>query len=192
MLDCFDLDLRTTHVAFLDTEFTDLDSPRLLSLGLVSKSGGEHYVELDLAAPENASVLDQACDFVRDGGVLEQWGRVAGAATSYRDMGLRTAAWLRDRLAERDDPLQIACDYQVDFALLEQLLRDAGQWDDLGSRLQPLDVIELTSRLDGFLGAGEAREAMRRRGLERHHALVDAHALRAACIAAVTGRGVRL
>ena len=31
---------------FLDTEFTDLRVPELLSLGIVSESAGEFYVEL--------------------------------------------------------------------------------------------------------------------------------------------------
>jgi hypothetical protein len=35
-------------LVFLDTEFTDLAKPELLSLGLVAINGLEHYGELDL------------------------------------------------------------------------------------------------------------------------------------------------
>lgn len=33
---------------FLDTEFTDLNFPELLSLGMVTEDGSEFYAELDL------------------------------------------------------------------------------------------------------------------------------------------------
>lgn len=38
-----------TMLIFLDTEFTDLLNPELLSLGLVTLDGREHYGELDLS-----------------------------------------------------------------------------------------------------------------------------------------------
>jgi len=39
-------------ICFIDTEFTDLSRPQLLSLGMVSKDGDEFYVELDLPSAE--------------------------------------------------------------------------------------------------------------------------------------------
>lgn len=73
-----------------------------------------------------------------------------------------------------EQPTTIAFDYAPDFELLEYLLRDAGQWDSVRDVVRPLNVDELASRFDGVLSAESAYAALRRRGLERHHALADA------------------
>ena len=70
------------NIVFLDCEFTDLLFPELLSLGMVSSTGEEHYVELSLEHPSSAATLAHASEFVRHNGVLEQWGRVPGSATT--------------------------------------------------------------------------------------------------------------
>lgn len=188
----FSMHLAKANVIYLDTEFTDLLAPELLSLGMVSGAGEEHYVELDLDSPSGAKALAQASDFVRHGGVIEQWGRVPGCTATYEEMGLRTARWLRGRITRFGEPVCIAFDYAPDYELLEHLLREAGHWNAVREFVRPVNVDECTSRLDGALGAEAAYVAMRTRGLERHHALADAHALRAACIAYVTGKRVRL
>lgn len=188
----FSMDLAKAKVIYLDTEFTGLLAPELLSLGMVSGAGDEHYVELDLESPSSAQTLAHASDFVRHNGVLEQWGRVPGCTATYEEMGLRTARWLQDQITRRGQPACIAFDYAPDYDLFVYLLRDAGQWDAVRELVRPVDVDELASRFDGVLGAEAAHEAMRRRGLERYHALADAHALRAACISVITGKRVKL
>lgn len=40
--------MRKNMIVFLDTEFTDLHHPALLSIGLVTLDGREFYAELDL------------------------------------------------------------------------------------------------------------------------------------------------
>jgi hypothetical protein len=67
-------------IAVLDTEFTDLLGPELLSLGLVTIDGREHYVELDLTSEAGQARVKASSDFVRYGGVLDTWCRVPGAA----------------------------------------------------------------------------------------------------------------
>lgn len=180
------------RLVYLDSEFTDLLAPELLSLGLVSANGDEHYVELDLDDPGSAATLRRTSDFVRHCGVLEQWGRVPGSAATREQMGLRTARWMVEQAARLGQPVLIAFDYAPDYELLEYLLRDAGQWDAVRDVIRPLNVDELANRFDGLLGAEAAYEAVKRRGLERHHALADAHALRAACIATLTGKRICL
>ena len=106
-------------------------------------------------------------------------------------MGLRTAQWLQEQVTRLGQPAYIAFDYPPDYELFEYLLRDAGQWDVVREVVRPVNVDEIASRFDGTLSAEAAYEAMRRRGLERHHALADAHALRAACIAVITGKRVQ-
>lgn len=188
----FSKSLTDDRLVYLDTEFTHLLEPELLSLGLVGASGDEHYVELDLDDPGSAATLRRASDFVRHCGVLEQWGRVPGSAATREQMGLRTARWLLEQAARLGQPAQVAFDCVMDYELLEYLLRDAGQWDAVRDVVRPLNVGELASTFDGVLGAEAAYEALKRRGLDRHHALADAHALRAACIATLTGKRIRL
>jgi len=183
-------------VIYLDAEFTDLDAPELLSLGLVTSRGEELYVELDLDSAEGVSALGKTSDFVRQNGVLAQWDRVPGATASYPEMARRVADWLQGQLREPavsgSGPVLIAVDFAADFDLLKRLLSETGQWDALRERVRPIDIGELTNRFDGSLAADAAYAQLRRRGIERHHALADAHALRAACIAMLTGKRVRL
>jgi hypothetical protein len=186
------MNLAAASFIYFDTEFTDLLDPQLLSLGMVSAAGDEHYVELDLDDAASASTLSQASDFARHNGVLEQWGRVPGGSASALAMGERTARWLLERVARLGQPATIAFDYPADFELLECVLRDTGRWASVRACLRPLNVAELASPFEATLCAEAAYEALRRRGLERHHALADAHALRAACIATLTGKRVRL
>ena len=192
MCSVFSMDTANANVIYLDTEFTDLLAPVLLSLGMVSGTGDEHYMELDLESPSSIETLAHVSDFVRHSEVLEQWGRIPGCNATYEQMGQRTAHWLRARVTLVGQPCYIAFDYETDYELFEYLLRDAGQWDAIRELIRPVNVSELTSRLDGALGAEFAYEALLRRGLERHHALADAHALRAACISFTTGKRVQL
>ena len=63
----------TSPLAFLDTEFSDLLNPKLLSLGLVTLDGlNEHYVELDLGSDAGKARVKASGDFVRSG-VLDMW-----------------------------------------------------------------------------------------------------------------------
>jgi len=177
---------------YIDAEFTDLVQPKLLSLGMVTSDGQEHYVELDLADPASAGTLKHASGFVLDNGVLEQWGRIPDSATSHFEMGKRTARWLLTQTARLGEPTQITFDYETDYNLLKSLLQDAGQWEAVRSVTVPQNVGEWSNRLDGSLGASFAYDQLQGRGLERHHALADAHALRAACYAVDTGKRLKL
>lgn len=182
------------HV-FIDAEFTDLLEPQLLSIGMVSWDAHEFYAELDPSLPESASTFEQASDFVRTCGVLEQWGRVPDAAVSRLEMGLRCADWLLQQAARSSQSggsLVIAFDYEPDYALLEECIRDANRWEAVRAVIQPFQVTPEYRVFEANLGADAAYQALRKRGLERHHALADAHALRAAAIALHTGKRVQL
>lgn len=179
-------------IVFLDCEFTDLLRPELLSLGLVSARGDEHYVELDPSDQGSAPTLARASEFVRDNGVLEQWGRVPGATASFQEMGVRTARWLLTQAQLAAQPLRIAFDYAPVFRLLESLLRQAGQWQLVSVAVLPFDVGEKMSMFEVHLAAEAAYEWTGKRGLDRHHALADAHALRVGCAAYFTGKRLKL
>jgi len=181
-----------SNLVFLDTAFTDVAQPKLLSLGFVTFDGHEHYVELDLDDPASAATLETSSDFVRQGGVLAQWNLVPGSTACFPEMGQRTADWLQGQATRFGQPAQIAFDDDVDFELLVSLLRDIGQPDPMSELARPFSVEGRLENFDGRFCVDAVYEQLRKRGLGVHHALADAHALRAAWIAVNTGKRVRL
>jgi hypothetical protein len=176
-------------IVFLDTEFTDLLRPQLLSLGLVSLDGRELYAELDLATEMGKARVKSSTDFVRYGDVLTQWGLVPGAIGTEWEMGRRAGEWLLGLAAEDTSKLEIAFDSSTDYELLEAAIRESGLWDQVREVVLPVNVNAVTGTITGELAAEECfRELGKRssRGLKRHHALADALALRAAYISVKT------
>jgi hypothetical protein len=161
------------HRVFLDAEFTQFRDGQLLALGLVCEDGRECYVEIaDAARHERAS------DFCQEI-VIPQFGLVPGSAMpDDAAAGTRVADWL----ASFATPLLVCHDYKLDWRHLEAALRAAGRWDELGNALRAEDIA-------GVAAPGSAGEAAQdavfaaSRWPTRHHALVDARALRAAWMA---------
>ena len=169
-------------IVFLDTEFTDLLNPELLSLGLVTQDGREHYVELDLETEIGQARKKSATDFVFYG-VLDFWGRVPNATCSYQEMGRRTAEWLLGLAKESRTQVEIAFDYSPDYELMEYSIRDSGLWARVREVVRPINIGPITGGVDGELAAEEVFRELKKRGLSRHHALADALALRASFVA---------
>jgi len=162
---------------FLDTEFTSLLQPELLSLGLVTADGSrEHYVELDLETEIGRARRDASSDFVRYG-VLDLFGLVPGAQATAREMGRRTGEWLLALVAESGTAVEVGFDYSTDYELMEDVIRDSGLWDRVRDVVRPVNVAIVTGTIDGELAAEECYRELHQRGLGRHHALADAHAL---------------
>jgi len=169
-------------LVFLDTEFTNLQSPELLSIGLVSLDGREHYVELDLQSEIGKARVKASSDFVRWGGVLDCWGLVANAEATAWEMGRRTGDWLLSLAQESGRRVEVAFDYMADFELLEHAIRDAGTWEWVRDVVLPVNIDAITCSVHAELAADECFRSLRKRGLHRHHALADALALRAAYV----------
>ena len=167
-------------LVFLDTEFTDLLNPELLSLGLVTLDGREFYAELDLTSDLGQTRVKASSDFVRYGGVLDMWGLVPGAIGTEWELGRRTGEWLLGLAAEAGTRIEVAFDYSVDYELVEWAVRDAGLWDQVREVVLPVNVNPITSTITGELAAEVCFRELGQRGLKRHHALADALALRAA------------
>lgn len=160
---------------FLDTEFIPKSSSspvRLLSIGLCSERGHEFYREL--ALPPDALPAAEGNVFIRTK-VLPQMGTrpqsVAEPAVIARDL----AAWL-DTLDASE--LEVCYDFHVDYDLFEELL----------TLIAPPAVATLCPTHVGYLNEDDELEVAvaacfasleLERGLHRHHALADAHALRA-------------
>jgi hypothetical protein len=162
-----------TQRIFLDTEFTQFREGALLSLGLVAEDGREFYVEV-MDPTRHA----QASEFCRHR-VIPQFGLVPGsAARDDAEVGSRVADWL----GNFDFPLAIAYDYKSDWRFFESALRSSGHWPALASKLRAEDVAGIAA--PGSPGE-QAQNALFDRSISprRHHALVDARALRAAWLA---------
>lgn len=161
-------------MVFLDTEFCETKRGTcLLSIGIVGSSD-EFYAELD--APTVARTLCGAGKqrFVREV-VLSQFGRSPGTQYSLVGIALQTARWLR---SHGDDVIEVAYDYSGDFSLLERLLAVSDP-----PLLAKLIAVHVGYLLEDPTGEDAAISSWRMtdkaRGLQRHHALADALALKA-------------
>ena len=172
-------------LVFLDCEFTQFIHCELLSIGMVTlvDDARELYVELDMGSDIGKARRASSSDFVRYEGVLDQWGIVPGATATEWEMGRRAGEWLLTLAEEAGTRVEVAYDYGMDWELLEYAVRDSGLWDRVREVVWPVDVGALTGTIHGELASEDAYRALKRRGLGRHHALADAHALRAAYIA---------
>ena len=171
-------------LVFLDTEFTDLLNPELLSLGLVTLDGREHYAELDLTTDAGKARAKASSAFVQSG-IFDMWGLVPGASGTEWEMGRRSGEWLLGLAAETGTKVEVAFDYSTDYELMEYAIRDAGLWEQVREVVLPVNVNSITGTITGELAAEECFRSLRQRGgrgLKRHHALADALALRAAYI----------
>lgn len=145
----------------------------MLSIGIVGSSV-EFYAELD--APSWAKVVRRARQrqFLHRA-VLCQFGRLDGTQHSLEGIAHETARWLRSR---GGDALEVAYDYSVDFSLLEDLLAMSDP-----SLLIRLSAVHIGYMLEDSCGETAAIanwcDSHETRGLQRHHALADALALKA-------------
>ena len=162
---------------FLDTEWADPTGSELVSLALISEDGiHRFYAERD-PLPEVAT------DFVRSVvyPLLERGNR------SMSDQAMTRA--IRAFLAAVSAPIVIA-DYPNDLTLLKYVIAGFDMPDDEASACGPISQPVMTRMLkDGATGklvedyfAGNTEAAAR-----RHHALIDAEALRMAWLV-ITGR----
>lgn len=101
-------------LAFLDTEFTNLLAPQLLSIGLASLDAREFYAELDLETDIGKSRVAAAKEFVRDNGVIGQWGMTPGATGTVWERGRRAGEWILGLAADSGEKIEVAFDYSAD------------------------------------------------------------------------------
>lgn len=157
-------------MVFIDCEFTNFETTELLSIGLVADDGTELYGELT-----GESHLKGASSFVFDT-VVPQFGLMPSSVSSQKELGQLVGAWL----IELGHPsIDIAYDYHTDFDLFQLALQCAGLWERLKDVLRPTHI--------GYLiGQNDVEVVMERswaasfvaNGIDRHHALADARALR--------------
>ena len=150
---------------FLDTEFTDILLPELISVGLVSECGHhEFYAEL-------TDFNRRACTRFVWKHVLPKLGRVPAAAMDRPSLGVALSSWIA-RLPTTK-PLTVAVDFQGDWELVLPLLSPA-----LIERCVPLHVWRFI--MEDYRPPKLHAPAK----VDSHHALYDARSLRANWLAA--------
>lgn len=160
---------------FFDTEFTDFRESELLSIGVITEDDRSLYLEV-----HDSDRWSRATAFCHEF-VLPMFGQLPdGIARSDRALGQRLADWM-EGLAHADGELVLHYDYKLDVWHLEQALREAGRLDALQRHMRFIDLGYLAGN-KSCLSAQETYFSRLDRPhpeLMRHHALVDALALRA-------------
>lgn len=177
---------------FADVEFTAFRDPRMkqlgfpyapdakmLSAGLVAEDGRELYIEV--GSPE---VAKGASEFVLTN-VLSQFGlQPATRVGSSKEAGNALA----DFLFTLPGDLVICADYTDDLRYLIEALHEAGRIGELRERLQFEHVHDLVCAPGAAPLWDAAFERLEEEsGLVRHHALLDARALKAVYAGIVGG-----
>ncbi len=155
---------------FLDTEFLPLPDGKatLLSVGLCRAHGEEFYAEHEVDVDPGANTFVAAH-------VLPQLGNGLGLRASLPEIGAALASWMEQFAG---DHIEVCYDYHRDREALEELLHLAAR--DRSIRFEPVHVGYLLDDADGTRAAEQCWQRLElERGLKRHHALADAHALRA-------------
>lgn len=171
------------NMIFIDCEFTSIETPQLLSIGLVADDGRELYVEL-----AGESHLMRASTFVLDT-VVPQFGLMPQAVATKEELGQLVGAWLLDF---QHSSIDVAYDYHADFDLLEQALQCAGMRQLLNDVLRPTHIGYLIDQVNVKAAMHRSwADSFARHGIERHHALADARALRCGFLAMHGGEELR-
>lgn len=166
-------------MVFYDCEFTDLSpASRLLSIGLVvADSDAELYIEIEDVDREAGS------DFVKET-VLPLFGRHAPEVLTRVDAAARIEAWLDSaRGGDQQRQIQMIADSSWDWCHFLGLFPApapsepvwAAEFNLVGRMVQ-----QLLGSGRQMAGLNEAMETYHGQHKQRHHALVDARALKAA------------
>ncbi len=162
---------------FLDTEFTDFRQPKLISFALASECGQEFYCELtDGWTEDDCSyfVLDTVLSLLEGGSRAMTRGQARQALSD----------WLASLpRADAQEPIRIVADIDLDLALLHQLLEAE---PNQGVRNEPKLPLSWEKLVWPGLAMGQRHHELWIEQVgdhpKRHHALVDARALRASVL----------
>lgn len=172
---------------YFDTEFEDLRAGAgLLSIGLITEAGAEIYIELT-----DGWDIDECSPFVLDH-VIPLFDADAGDKCSHAEAGIRVLEFLK-RHAENHS-VELVSDSEWDWNLLLSLFASQGA-ERVGNRMQVSGIqihfsmaqwrspVAASVFQDAYAGyfSGDNPEQLY---YLPHHALVDARALRHACLIA--------
>ena len=144
------------HMVFIDTEFTDFKNSQMISIGLVSETGAELYLEPTF--PYN-----ECSDFVKAIVLPLLWHTPDVTVTSL-EIRDRIITWL-ESIRRGDEDIEIMFDYITDWTLFGEAL---------DYRLPPYIHARVIGR--NHFSKEVAKQWMSDSGLAEHHALYDARA----------------
>lgn len=161
---------------FVKTQFNGTGaSSILLSIGLVSDSADECYVELP---PKGLHLAGAPPEILNR--VVSQFGRVPGARVDDRiGMSDRVAGFLNLFAA----PIALSYDCKVDLSHLQTLV---SQTREVFARIRMYDIAKETSSPTSKQAWSDQLKACSSRRIGGHHALAEALALKAAWFATPT------
>jgi hypothetical protein len=140
---------------FIDTEFTDLLDPVLVSLGMVSDRDEELYIEVPFP-------IEKCTPFVHET-VLPLLGHEPHAFIELNDARLRIYKWLENVRRDKE-AIHICTDYQADWDLFCKVMDGRPpSWVHHKSISRDINKLLLYS-------------FHKKTGLSAHHALYDARA----------------
>lgn len=143
---------------FIDTEFSNLEAPVLVSIAMVAEDGAEFYAET------NDFSIGGCSEFVRTF-VMPQLGQYPDRSMSSHEASNQLCNWMEKLKTSRQRPV-ICYDHPVDVLLLTRLI---------GRKPVGWQLENISTRLD----VGRREQYFALHG-GRHHALHDARANRAA------------
>ncbi|MBI1889423.1 MAG: 3'-5' exoribonuclease [Burkholderiales bacterium] len=137
---------------FIDTEFTDFDSPsELISIGLVSEDGRQFYGE------RNDYSVDRCSAFVKST-VLPQLGQKADSVFTKSELAQKVNGWL---LQFADETPVLCYDLARDITLLRDLIGDLPAWLATRDIRNQIDQAKFTWYIENCASG------------RQHHALYD-------------------
>jgi hypothetical protein len=158
-----------TRVVWIDTEFTSITEPYLISVGLVDDAGRELYVEAAGITPAICSpfVIAEVLPLLT-GPKMQPIEMAAQIADFFRPYNRSLLGPLMDA---EPDVILFSDAPRYDIELIKPFLPAKLRWKMAVPSFDD-DVAEAAYRLE--------KEAAFAGGLRRHHALDDAHAIRRA------------
>lgn len=155
---------------YLDTEFTQFQRPRLLSIGLCSENSKTFYAQMN-----DGWELSECSEFVRSK-VLSQFE--PGAASMLRSVAAqKLGAWLQSIRVQSGRHLTIISDFDVDSMLMQELLQSAEP--AISSLIGSYRIKRFPyAQIDDVMAEFGGDELLLRPSYSAHHALHDARMLR--------------
>lgn len=148
---------------FMDTEFTNLDEPNLISIGLLSDHGAELYI-----VPSDFDHT-MCSDFVK-ANVLPLLHLENPEVLSRGQAIKRMKAWLADQRTSATEVIQLVADHPIDFELIPQaVIKEV-------SNVELFNVYTKLVRSSLLHFIADQDDWHRQIGI-RHHALIDARGL---------------
>ena len=177
---------------FLDTEWADVAGSELVSVALISEDGLHRFYA------ERKPLPEQPTEFVKH----VVYPLLQGGPASMTDQAMTTG--LRAFLGAAPEPIVLA-DYPIDFSLLRRVLEGFGLPDEQAAACGPIpSPVKMRMLKEGVMGmlVEDYFAAHSATSARRHHAMVDAEALRQAWLAITSraapdwartlqGRGIR-